>query len=164
MPDRCVIKYCNEKAEAKHTSMFSFPKEDSVKQQWVSFVKASNPHWASKTGHKQSTICSQHFQYDDFANYQMFRMGFSSKLLLKKGAVPSIFTENVLRKLQSAKAEVDEDFTISGPDSNTKSVAILHVPLTVEKGVQCSLSIMQFEKSTQISTNSSDAGLRANYF
>ncbi|CAK8678778.1 unnamed protein product [Clavelina lepadiformis] len=157
MPNRCVIKHCNGKAEAKQISIFSFPKNESVRQLWASFVKTANREWDRKTDRTRSTICSQHFMRDDFTNYEMFRMGLSTKLCLKKAAVPSIFTENVLRKLQLAEVEVDDDFTTTSPDSITKSVGILHVPLTVEKGIQCNLSIMQLEKSTQISTNSSDA-------
>ncbi|XP_008298193.1 uncharacterized protein LOC103370809 isoform X2 [Stegastes partitus] len=66
-------------------NLFASPKEESTRQYWVQFLFA---------GQQQPTanwfLCSRHFSEDAFLNRAQYEAGFSARLLLRDGAVPSV--------------------------------------------------------------------------
>ena len=84
---RCVVMFCN-KTNADGVSLHQFPADESVRRQWIAFVRTKRePYsWTPGSGH----ICSDHFSADSYEGFGAKIAGFSSKLVLKKSAVPSI--------------------------------------------------------------------------
>ena len=74
-------------------SLFKFPKQLKVQQDWIQFVNT-----AGKLNQKNNNInctqsqyiCSAHFSEEDFVNFPRFRSCFSKRLVLKQGACPSV--------------------------------------------------------------------------
>ena len=79
--------FCN-KTNADGVSLHQFPADESVRRQWIAFVRTKREpnSWTPGSGH----ICSDHFSADDYELFGAKVAGFSSKLVLKKSAVPSI--------------------------------------------------------------------------
>jgi hypothetical protein len=97
---RCVVMFCN-KTNDDNVSLHQFPKEPSLRRQWIAFVltKRDDKTWTPGTGH----VCSSHFTEDDYESYGSKLAGFSSKLILKKGRVPTVQPIPTPEKLQEAK-------------------------------------------------------------
>lgn len=66
-------------------NLFAFPKDVITRQHWMQFLFS---------GHKQLYasvfLCSRHFTEDCFLNRAQYEAGFSARLVLKDGAVPSV--------------------------------------------------------------------------
>ena len=97
---RCVVMFCN-KTNEDNVSLHQFPRDPSLCQKWNKFVlaKRDGKAWTPGTGH----ICSDHFLANDYEGYGAKLAGFSSKLVLKKGAVPSIQATPTPEQLQKAR-------------------------------------------------------------
>ena len=97
---RCVIMFCN-KTNEDGVSLHQFPKDASLCQKWNKFVlaKCDGKAWSSGTGH----ICSDHFVASDYEGYGAKIAGFYSKLVLKKGAIPSVQPNPTPDQLQKAR-------------------------------------------------------------
>lgn len=80
MPKRC---YFHGSCSA---SLFNLPKDVTQREKWLKFIFNHVPEYYKK----DITLCAQHFTKDSFQNWSQFRAGFSQKLLLKEGAVPTI--------------------------------------------------------------------------
>lgn len=83
---KCIILGCSFTLEDKGT-LFSFPKDEFVRNKWAQFVRLYN---SSRVFQTTDRICSQHFLQYDFTNWFQFHMGFVQKLLLVKGAIPTV--------------------------------------------------------------------------
>ena len=84
---RCVVMFCN-KTNADGVSLHQFPKDSNLSRKWTTFVrhKRDPKTWTPGSGY----VCSAHFLSQDYEGYGAKIAGFSSKPVLKKGAVPSI--------------------------------------------------------------------------
>ncbi|KAI8119446.1 Transposable element P transposase [Lucilia cuprina] len=96
---RCAVRNCNNNNKIKPCaiSFFSFPSDPKLLKQWRSFCgrgKDMNP--------KTSQICMEHFKSEDFENELQFKLGFTKRLILKSGVVPSV------RKLSTEEKERDK--------------------------------------------------------
>ena len=83
---RCVM-FCN-KTNADGVSLHQFPADENVIRQGIAFVRSKREpsSWTPGSGH----ICSAHFTDDSYEGFGAKLAGFSSKLVLRKSAVPSI--------------------------------------------------------------------------
>ena len=78
---RCVVMFCN-KTNAEGVSLHQFPADESVRRQWIAFVRTKREpnSWTPGSGH----ICSDRFSADSYEGFGAKIAGFSSKLVLKK--------------------------------------------------------------------------------
>lgn len=97
---RCVVMFCN-KTNEDNVSLHQFPKDPSLRRQWIAFVlaKRDDKTWTPGTGH----ICSSHFTKDDYEDFGSKLAGFSSKLVLRKGRVPTVQPIPTPEQLQEAR-------------------------------------------------------------
>ena len=84
MVNRCVVFGCDNAASDK-VSVFKCP--NNLKPLWSRFVKRTRAKWASQL----ILICSEHFSKDSFENWMTYEYGYHLKLILKKGAFPTIY-------------------------------------------------------------------------
>lgn len=66
-------------------SLFTFPKEESTRHQWIEFLFSDQPLPSATV-----LLCSRHFTEDSFLNTAQYVAGYSAKLILKVGAVPTV--------------------------------------------------------------------------
>ena len=94
--------FCN-KTNADGVSLHQFPADESVRRQWIAFVRTKREpnSWTPGSGH----ICSDHFSADDYEVFGAKVAGFSSKLVLKKSAVPSIQASPTPEQINCSKLE-----------------------------------------------------------
>ena len=78
-PNKCVFG-----CEGKFT-MFSFPKNPALHEQWMQFVFPGQQRSVAS-----AFVCSRHFSDECFINKAQVDAGFAHRLLLKHGAVPVI--------------------------------------------------------------------------
>nr|XP_029134223.1 uncharacterized protein LOC109987401 isoform X6 [Labrus bergylta] len=78
---RCFFK-CDS-----NSSLHGLPSSASLRNMWLSFMFRTVPQQYSPN----IFLCSRHFIEDCFANWTKFKLGFAKKLILKEGAVPSLF-------------------------------------------------------------------------
>ncbi|XP_029907318.1 uncharacterized protein LOC115359117 [Myripristis murdjan] len=82
MPRLCIVDGCQG-----INNGYLFPRDKDVRMQWMAQLKGRTRHSPST----RSFICYAHFRQDDFSNWYQKALGFASKLVLKKDAVPSVF-------------------------------------------------------------------------
>ncbi|XP_041843780.1 uncharacterized protein LOC121641607 [Melanotaenia boesemani] len=79
---RCIL-HCERKYP-----LYGLPKEDEEKNQWLRFIFNTVPQQYSPN----LVLCSLHFTEDCFLNRAQFCAGFSRRLLLKDGAIPTLMS------------------------------------------------------------------------
>lgn len=84
---RCVVMFC-QNTNLDGVSLHKFPRNVKTREKWDKFVRSKRQNWTPGSGH----ICSDHFKQDDFHDYMKNKEGFSSKLVLKNMAIPTIQT------------------------------------------------------------------------
>ena len=96
----CLVMFCN-KTNADGVSLHQFPADESLGRQWIAFVRTTREpnSWTPGSGH----ICSDHFSADDYEGFGAKVAGFSSKLVLKKSAVPSIQASPTPEQINEAR-------------------------------------------------------------
>ncbi|XP_054452368.1 uncharacterized protein LOC129089057 [Anoplopoma fimbria] len=77
---RCVL-LCEVKCP-----LYGLPKEEDVRNEWVEFIFKPVPVQYNAN----LLLCSRHFTEDCFENWAQYTTGFSKRLLLKEGSVPSL--------------------------------------------------------------------------
>ena len=89
------------KTNADGVSLHQFPADENVRRQWIAFVRSKREpsSWTPGSGH----ICSAHFTDDNYEGLGAKLAGFSSKLVLKKTAVPSIQPTPTPEQLSTAR-------------------------------------------------------------
>ena len=65
-----------------------FPKESTIRRQWVKFVQTKRANFDGKS--QWSVLCEIHFSPECYEDSMMVDMGFKKRKTLKKGAVPTI--------------------------------------------------------------------------
>ena len=118
---RCVVMFCN-KTNADGVSLHQFPKDRNLSRKWTSFVhhKRDPKTWTPGTGH----VCSAHFSTNDYEGYGAKIAGFSSKLVLKKGAVPSIHPVPTADQLVTARSAINQKRSASTDKQEAASTGI----------------------------------------
>ncbi|XP_055061718.2 piggyBac transposable element-derived protein 4 isoform X1 [Misgurnus anguillicaudatus] len=67
--------------------LFSLPKEQNVRNQWIEFVFSAMPQQYNPN----LFLCSRHFTDDCFSNIDNVNAGYERRLSLKNGSVPTLF-------------------------------------------------------------------------
>ncbi|KAG7235266.1 hypothetical protein INR49_002872, partial [Caranx melampygus] len=80
---KCVVRGCR----ASNKSLHRLPKEQNIAEKWIEFV-FGDPH--RPVSAKSFVVCSAHFAPECIHNQRQFDVGVLSKLILKKGAIPTI--------------------------------------------------------------------------
>ncbi|KAJ3607931.1 hypothetical protein NHX12_024982 [Muraenolepis orangiensis] len=81
MPVRCVAYGC-EKTSSDNVSLHAFPKDPEDFRRWEKQVQRTRSHWSARSN---SYLCSDHF------GKEYFRHRDKSGLILKPGAMPTVF-------------------------------------------------------------------------
>ncbi|GAB1867459.1 THAP domain-containing protein 2 [Camponotus japonicus] len=104
----CIIcKY--KKSSTDSVSFHQFPKNDKLRQRWISAIGLENLATQLK---KSSQLCSQHFEDDCF----FYKLGGNKKRrFIKPDAVPTIFGFNYSRK-EAAYTEISSNVCIADQD------------------------------------------------
>uniref|UniRef100_A0A3B5LRU5 THAP-type domain-containing protein n=1 Tax=Xiphophorus couchianus TaxID=32473 RepID=A0A3B5LRU5_9TELE len=92
MPKRCVAAGCSN-YPSEHISLFSFPKDEELRNQWTKQVQRTRGSWVPTAS---SVLCSEHFPAHCFEEAPGLKEAFGLKVryrrVIKPTAVPSIFT------------------------------------------------------------------------
>ena len=93
--------FCGIKTNADGVSLHQFPADESVRRQWIAFVRTKREpnSWTPGSGH----ICSDHNSADSYEEFAAKIAGFSSKLVLKKPAVPSNHASPTPKQVNEAR-------------------------------------------------------------
>uniref|UniRef100_W8C255 THAP domain-containing protein 5 n=1 Tax=Ceratitis capitata TaxID=7213 RepID=W8C255_CERCA len=96
---KCAVLNCKSTnlSRASDFSFFRFPSEPTLLEKWMKFCRRKN-----KFNPSTSVMCMNHFTPDDIENRQKFEMGFSKRRLLKNGAVPTLYKDNVEQEIDEA--------------------------------------------------------------
>ncbi|KAJ8278122.1 hypothetical protein GJAV_G00084110 [Gymnothorax javanicus] len=78
---RCVLE-CDLK-----TNLYGLPKAEEVKRQWLKFIFNYIPQQYNPSLY----LCYRHFTEDCFVNWAQFNARFAQRLVLRDGAVPTLF-------------------------------------------------------------------------
>ena len=76
--------------------LFSLPKNEDQKNQWLKFIFTTIPEQYNKS----LLLCSQHFTDDCFSNLGEFKAGFSKRLAIKEGSLPTLFRTTSISESQ----------------------------------------------------------------
>lgn len=117
---RCVVMFCN-KTNVDGVSLHQFPADESVRRQWIAFVRAKREpnSWKPGSGH----ICSDQFTADSYEGFGAKIAGFSSKLVLKKSAVPSIQASPTPEQVSEAR-RIKRKFPLSDEKSSKEDSSV----------------------------------------
>ena len=77
------VKSCNSTEGS--TTLFTFPKEETLRSKWEKFVLKGNISFSYTPS--RSRICKRHFLWEDFVNGAFVKAGHATKLQLKYGAI-----------------------------------------------------------------------------
>ncbi|XP_012707487.2 uncharacterized protein LOC105917276 isoform X2 [Fundulus heteroclitus] len=80
MRRRCILNCDGE------TTLYALPRGDEEKEQWLRFLFNTVPTQYNP----RLLLCAAHFTQDSFLNWAQFYCGYSKRLLLKDGAVPTL--------------------------------------------------------------------------
>ncbi|XP_049428542.1 uncharacterized protein LOC125886398 [Epinephelus fuscoguttatus] len=76
---------CFFRCERGH-SLCGLPNDEALRKQWLTFIFNTIPEQYNSN----IVLCSRHFTPDSFRNLESYKSGFSTRLLLKEGAVPTV--------------------------------------------------------------------------
>lgn len=76
-----TCELCSNKIGQLHM----LPKDPQVKTEWLKFIFGAVPEKHSS----KLSVCTLHFDENDYTNFGQFHSGFAAKLHLKPDAVPS---------------------------------------------------------------------------
>ena len=90
MVKRCVATGCSN-THADGVSLFSFPRNPSLRARWNKQVQRTRADWRDATDY--SVLCSEHFTNDCFEEGSVIaaQFGIQKRRRLKPDAVPTIF-------------------------------------------------------------------------
>ena len=95
MPTCCIAAGCDT-VSGKGYSLHKFPRDESMRKQWVRAVKHKRSNWDGPTS--SSYLCSKHFKPKCFVTDGVWfceKMGIPAQKHLKSNAVPTIFARSV---------------------------------------------------------------------
>jgi len=76
---------CEFRCESR-THLFGLPRTDGIRDQWLQFIYNAVP----QRYNPKVRLCSAHFTKDSFLNLGEYNAGYTQRLLLKNGAVPTL--------------------------------------------------------------------------
>ncbi|XP_055062144.2 uncharacterized protein [Misgurnus anguillicaudatus] len=121
--NKCYVPGC-----AGHVSTFhTLPTEKKCQQAWLMFIYNRIPE---QFNHKL-LICSDHFTADSFSNLGQYHAGFAQRLVLKKGAIPTIW------QLQTLQSSTSQPLCTKDVGCQTDD------PVVLSKGTQLSLTTLR---------------------
>ncbi|XP_029964336.1 uncharacterized protein LOC115400532 [Salarias fasciatus] len=134
---------------ASPRSLFSLPKSECVRQEWLEFIYGK----AAPAG--QVLLCDRHFTDDCFANLGQCRSGMSRRLCLEKNAIPTIIfpdspTSASTSLVSSSQTGHGEYYPSSSLSTSVRSVA-----------VQTSTSVSYRTVATQLSASTLKCHVRS---
>ena len=90
MGKKCIAYGCSKK-HSNGVSLFLFPTDAKLKQEWIKQVQRTRDYWSTPTAN--SCLCSDHFTEDCFepSSLTAVKLGLKRKVMLKPDAVPTIF-------------------------------------------------------------------------
>ena len=87
MPHNCCVPFCNATSKkSKNLRFHRFPKKRELNDQWIAKIRREEGDYFAVT--ENTRVCSKHFCKED---YKVSEDGKGKKIVLKKGAVPTIF-------------------------------------------------------------------------
>ena len=87
MPHNCCVPFCNATSKKNKSLRFHrFPKKKGLKDRWIAKIRRDEGDYFAVT--ENTRVCSKHFCEED---YTVSKDGKGKKIVLKKGAVPTIF-------------------------------------------------------------------------
>ncbi|XP_044165648.1 THAP domain-containing protein 10-like [Acropora millepora] len=87
MPHNCCVPFCNATSKKNKSLRFHrFPKKKGLKDRWIAKIRRDEGDYFAVT--ENTRVCSKHFCEED---YTVSEDGKGKKIVLKKGAVPTIF-------------------------------------------------------------------------
>lgn len=108
----CHLQSCvNNKGASKETLLFRLPKEEPIRQQWLSAIRF-NQNTIDENVNKNFSICENHFEESEI------NRAVKSRRNLAPNAVPSIFQST------QSDAVAMNVVTAENVESNTPSAAI----------------------------------------
>lgn len=111
---RCMFGYCSNSDESG-IPLLQFPSDQKFAIKWDRLIAKTRKDWYSGRHTKTSVVCACHFPAEHFLNLTQWRRGFSTRLRLRKDAVPKFIKvqkkhEEMFRKISTA----DPDQLING--------------------------------------------------
>ena len=103
MPKRCVAYGCGN-TNKDGVSLFTFPRDVSLKKKWTDQVKRTRDKWSGPT--QYSFLCSCYFTTDCFEPDSAIAasVGLKKLVRLKADAVPSIFKRPLKQSISYGNA------------------------------------------------------------
>ena len=107
MGKRCVAAGCSN-TNANGVSLFHFPRNPSLRQQWNKQVQRTRADWKDATDY--SVLCSEHFTSDCFEENSFIaaQFGLTKRKRLKPDAVPTIFHRPALNVAATSHVHLQE--------------------------------------------------------
>ncbi|KAK7918641.1 hypothetical protein WMY93_009925 [Mugilogobius chulae] len=104
----------------KRGTLYTLPKEEKLREKWLTLI-FGNPQNEVR---KNLFVCERHFSADSFQNFGLFKSGFTSKLILQPGAVPTIRGADEPAEAHSytPRATVDAPTPSPCPTAPSKSI------------------------------------------
>ncbi|XP_067259791.1 piggyBac transposable element-derived protein 4-like isoform X1 [Chanodichthys erythropterus] len=100
---------CEFKCESI-THLFGLPKTEEIRKQWLQFIYNAVPDQYSP----KVRLCAAHFTKDSFLNLGEYNAGYTQRLLLKNGAVPTLVGQSGASesKRQQISAMIDLQYSL----------------------------------------------------
>ncbi|KAM7393960.1 hypothetical protein PAMP_020793 [Pampus punctatissimus] len=132
-------------------NLFAFPKEENTSKLWIQFLFVGQ-----QQPYTTVFLCSRHFTEDCFLNRAQYEAGFSARLVLRDGAVPSIKgrVEESQAQASTSQQTPTAQYKHTGCQTDrelTVSVATQFCPYMVSVGTQFSYSASTKSAGTQLS-------------
>ena len=104
----CCLQYCSKSCQ-DGVSLFSIPKEETLKRRWMNFITAKRDK--SSMAHKKGWfyVCSDHFADEDLEGYGQFKAELRKKLGLRKGAVPCKYPTPTAEQLEKERKAYERE-------------------------------------------------------
>nr|XP_055061721.1 piggyBac transposable element-derived protein 5-like isoform X4 [Misgurnus anguillicaudatus] len=109
---RCSVLGCT----IEHKRLHKIPPSESLRTAWLNFIFDGD---IPRRTCKMFYVCAKHFTSDCFVNEGQYKAGFTSRLLLKQGAIPTLRDEPSYPKKQTPVA-VYLDFS-DDPNKTTEN-------------------------------------------
>ena len=90
MPKSCVAGLCSRQTKRDCVSLHVFPKEPSLRRQWVKFVQLKRKDFTMKNVSEHTQLCHLHFHEENFINQKQICNGFAKLRILSPEAIPTV--------------------------------------------------------------------------
>ena len=121
MVKRCVAAGCSN-TYSDNVSLYKFPKDPVLRQQWVKQVQRTRAQWSGPSEH--SVLCSKHFTDSCFQPDSAIAasMGLQKRRMLKADAVPTLFERPAVQlpSLRDTSASYSGAASVLAPTSRKR--------------------------------------------